>query len=285
MVRCRKSPSVWAWPCTHEMAKRSTRCWAWPMARCMNRRRAALRGHRVEASLRTLSSNASGERTAESGYKAARRTLQASGTIASRGPVQKSTAFRVAINWRPVVPKSPAQLPVACVASGTYCADAKPERRAARARADARDKPGQPRARVSNIVAVMLVEPNAEQLKQARIEAMRQLPEAYTVLSDPEKRALYDRYGESWREAEKKGRSPTRSRAQSVPTSKPRRKRRRQDDLLEHTERRLGISVAGIELIGVGVTVDVRTGLLDEEEASDGTHAQPTARQLPPRKG
>jgi len=203
----------------------------------------------------------------------------------------------------------------------------------------------------------MLVEPNAEQLKQARIEAMRQLPEvrterraaagpvagparprylgrmgkwdyyavlglgrdatteevkavyrqlartfhpdanveatkaedfaaaehfkkiteAYTVLSDPEKRALYDRYGESWREAEKKGRSPTRSRAQSVPTSKPRRKRRRQDDLLEHTERRLGISVAGIELIGVGVTVDVRTGLLDEEEASDGTHAQPTA--------
>jgi len=53
---------------------------------------------------------------------------------------------------------------------------------------------------------------------------------------------------------------------------------------LEHTERRLGVSVAGIELIGVGVTVDVRTGLLDEEEASDGTPAQPTARQLPPRR-
>jgi len=65
--------------------------------------------------------------------------------------------------------------------------------------------------------------------------------------------------------------------------SKPRRKRRRQDVLFEHTERRLGVSVAGIELIGVGVTVDVRTGLLVEEEASDGP--RPADRAAAPHHG
>src|SRR5689334_10663781 len=49
MVRCRKSPSVWALPCTREMAKRSTRCWASPMARCMRRRLAGSRSLRVVA--------------------------------------------------------------------------------------------------------------------------------------------------------------------------------------------------------------------------------------------
>ena len=53
----------------------------------------------------------------------------------------------------------------------------------------------------------------------AAAERFKKITEAYTVLSDLEKRALYDRYGESWREAEKKSRLlPARSRARSVPT-------------------------------------------------------------------